>query len=330
MNMNKTEIVNPFHILALSGGGFRGLFTATILERLEEEFGYPIAKKFDLLAGTSIGGIITLALAAEISAKAIKELFINNKDKIFDRPLLTKGYFYNSKYNNEGLKECLGEIFQEKKIGDLKHRVIIPTINYTKGSTQIFKTRHHKDLKNDFKFSLVDAALATSAAPIYFPIFRSGYGDFLDGGIVANHPGFFAYIEAQEYLDIKPENIFQLHIGTTFHKTTSSGQKKIRKNGLLCWKAKLLELFFSCQELSTEQNLSFLLKERYHSINSISDNEQSRSLVLDNISETAQTLLTQKANEAFKEFQGNKFYEIIHSHNANVFIQIPLDGGTLK
>jgi len=327
MNVNKTEIMNPFHILALSGGGFKGLFTAVILERLEEEFGCPIAKKFDLLAGTSIGGIIALALAAEVPTKAIKELFINNKDKIFGRPHLTKGYFCNSKYSNEGLRECLTKIFQERKIKDLKHRIIIPTINYTKGSTQILKTRHHKDFKNDFKLSLVDVALATSAAPIYFPIFRSEYGDFLDGGIVADHPGFFAYIETQQYLEIKPENIYQLHIGTTFHKITSSGREKIRKNGLFSWKAKLLELLFSCQEQSTEQILSFLLEKRYYSINSMSDNEQNRSLALDNISETAQTLLTQKANEAFKEFQGNNFYEIIHSHNADVFIQIPLGGG---
>jgi len=330
MNMNKSVTTNSFHILALSGGGFKGLFTTIILERLEEEFGCPIARKFDMLAGTSIGGIIALALSAEIPAKAIKELFINNKEKIFGRPHLTKGYFCNSKYNNEGLKKCLMGIFQEKKIGDLKHRVIIPTINYTKGSTQILKTKHHKNFKNDFKLPLVDVALATSAAPIYFPIFQSEYGDFLDGGIVANHPGFFAYMEAQEYLDIKPENIFQLHIGTTFHKTMSSGREKTKRNGLLAWRAKLLELFFSCQELSTEQILSFILKKRYYSINSMSDDEQSKSLTLDNISETAQRLLTQKANEAFKEFQGNQFYEIIHSHNADVFIPIPLDGGTLK
>jgi patatin-like phospholipase/acyl hydrolase len=324
--MNKTSDENQFHILSLSGGGFKGVFTAVILEKLEEDFGYPIAKKFDLLAGTSIGGIIALALAAEIPVKEIKEMLIHNKGKIFGRSIFSKGLI-RSIYNNDGLRGCLTELYNNKKIKELKHRVIIPTINYTKGSPQILKTRHHKDFKMDIKWPLVDAALATSAAPIYFPTFRSDYGDFIDGGIVANHPGFFALIEAQKYLEIEPENIYQLHIGTTFHKTTSSCQKKPKKTGILNWGVKLLDLLFSCQEQSTGQILSFMLPNRYYSINSMSDNDQCKLLALDNISINAQTLLTQKANEALKEFQGNQFYEIIRSHNADEFIPIPLDGG---
>jgi len=322
------ENTNSFHILSLSGGGYKGLFTAVILEKLEEEFGCPIAKKFDLLAGTSIGGIIALALANEIPAKKIKELFINDKNKIFGNASLSKGYIFNSKYNNNRLRECLSEIFQETKIGELKHRIIIPTINYTKGSTQLLKTPHHKDFKMDLKWPLVDAALATSAAPIYFPVFKSEYGNFIDGGIVANHPGFFAYMEAIHYLEIKPENIIQLHIGTTEHKVMASGRENLIKTGLLSWKEKLLELFFSCQEQSTEQILSFILQDRYYSINSLSDNEQNKILSMDNISEIAQDLLVQKGNEAVKQFQGNNFYQIIKSHNANYFKQ--LQGGDEK
>jgi patatin-like phospholipase/acyl hydrolase len=327
--MKKTEGTNKFHILALSGGGFKGLFTAVILEKLEENFGCPIAKKFDLLAGTSIGGIIALALADEIPAKTIKELFINNKEKIFGRPFLL-GYSCWSKYSNESFKECLVEIFKDRKIKDLKHRIIIPTINYTKGSPQILKTRHHKDFKTDINWPLIDAALATSAAPVYFPMFRSDYGDFIDGGIVANHPGFFAYIEAQKYLNIKPENIIQLHIGTISHKITSSCRTNTRKNGLLSWREKLLDLLFSCQEQSTEQILSFLLKDKYYSINSVSDTDQNKTIALDKASIYAQNLLTQKANEALKIFQGNQFYENIRSHDADNFEPIPLDGGTEK
>jgi len=322
-----TESTNPFHILALSGGGFKGLFTAVILEKLEEDFGFPIANKFDLLAGTSIGGIIALALAAEIPTNKIKELFINNKEKIFNKPHLFKGLAFKAKYSNEGLKECLTNIFQDKKIRDLNHKIIIPTINYTKGSTQIFKTRHHSTFKYDFKLPLVEVALATSAAPIYFPIFQAKYGDFIDGGIVANHPGLFACIEAQKYIETNQKDIFQLHIGTTFHKTTSSGKRNVRKNGFFSWRQKLFDLLFSCQEQSTEQILSFLLEERYCSINSFSDCNQNISLSLDDISETAEKLLTQKAHEAFKQFQGNKYYETIHSHNAENFIPIPLNGG---
>jgi predicted acylesterase/phospholipase RssA len=325
--MCKTDNTNQFHILALSGGGFRGLFTAVILEKLEEDFGYPIAKKFDLLSGTSIGGIIALALAAEIPAKTIKGLLIDNKNKIFGSPHLFQGYCCRSRYNNESLTKFLHEIFEDQKIRDLKHRVIIPTINYTEGSPQILKTRHHENFKNDLHWSLVHAALATSAAPIYFPLFRSKNGDFIDGGIVANHPGIFSFIEAQKFLNIQPTNIFQLHIGTTIHKVTSSARKAQKKTGLFIWRENLLNLLFSCQEQSTEQMLSFLLEDRYYSVNSICAKEQSQTIGLDKISENAVNLLTQKATESYKKFQGNKFYEIIRSHNADEFIPIPLDGG---
>ena len=66
--------MNTCNILALSGGGYKGLFSARVLSSLEKEFGCPIAKKFDLIAGTSIGGIIAIALALEIPAEEIEKL----------------------------------------------------------------------------------------------------------------------------------------------------------------------------------------------------------------------------------------------------------------
>jgi len=252
MNTNKTNNMNPFHILALSGGGFKGLFTLVILERLEDDFGYPIARKFDLLAGTSIGGIITLALANEIPVKRIKELLLKDKKKIFALPRLLRGYCCHSRYSINGLKEFLFDIFGNQQIKDLKHRIIIPTINYTEGSPQILKTSHHETLKNDMHWPLVHAALATSAAPIYFPFFRSNNGDFIDGGIVANHPGFFAFIEAQKFLGIQPANIFQLHIGTTIHKITSPGKNTPKKTDSLFGKKSCSICFFHAK--NSQQN----------------------------------------------------------------------------
>jgi hypothetical protein len=137
-------------------------------------------------------------------------------------------------------------------------------------------------------------------------------------------------MEAQKYLGIKSEKIIQLHIGTTFHKTTSSGRRSPRKNGLSSWREKLLDLLFSCQEQSTEQILSFILHDRYYSIDSVSDTDQNKTISLDKVSKQAQNLLVQKANEAFKIFQGKEFYEKICSHDANDFKFIPLDGGTEK
>ncbi|WP_457833194.1 patatin-like phospholipase family protein, partial [Staphylococcus aureus] len=72
-----------FQILALSGGGYRGLFTAKVLADLEQEIGGPIAAKFDLIAGTSIGGILALAVAMEVPAEQMVSLFEKHGEKIF-------------------------------------------------------------------------------------------------------------------------------------------------------------------------------------------------------------------------------------------------------
>ena len=203
------------NILALSGGGFKGLYTAKILERLEEELKVPIAQKFDLIAGTSIGGIIALALAYEIPCKKIVDFFNENSKKIFKKRL---NFAIIPKYGKKHLKDALAKIFGNAKIGDLKHRVIIPTINYSSGKVQLFKTRHHPTFITDCKRSLVDVAMSTAAAPIYFPVYHTGYGDFVDGGLVANHPGFFAILEVKQFLDTEESDISMLHIGT-FRRT---------------------------------------------------------------------------------------------------------------
>jgi len=69
-----------------------------------------------------------------------------------------------------------------------------------------------------------------------------------------------------------------------------------------------------------------LLGDRYYSINSITDKEQSQIIGLDKISNNAENLLTQKANESYKKFQGNVFYEKIRSYTAAEFIPISIDG----
>lgn len=91
--------MNKCFTLALSGGGYKGLFSAHILVELEKQFGCPIAQKFDLIAGTSIGGIIALALALEIPAEDIEKMFLENGKIIFKkRFFLSNGLFFKSKY----------------------------------------------------------------------------------------------------------------------------------------------------------------------------------------------------------------------------------------
>lgn len=310
------------YTLALSGGGYKGLFTAHVLVELEKQFGCPIAQKFDLIAGTSIGGIIALALALEIPASEIEQMFLKNGKKIFKkRWFLSNGFFFKSKYANKGLFSVLEEIFKDKKISDLKHRVLITSINYTEGRPQIFKTPHHPSLKKDGNMKIIDVAMNTSAAPIYFPINSIKEGDFVDGGLVANHPGFFAMIEAEKYLNCRIENIYQLHIGTISQKFTSSSSKYVLGNSFFSWKQKLFNLLFSCQEQSTDFLLKKYLENRYCSIDALAVENQAKKIAIDKVSDTSSKILRQKGAEAVKEYFGNTHFDLLKNYKADNFDQ---------
>ena len=306
------------NILALSGGGFKGLYTAKVLERLEEELKVPIAQKFDLIAGTSIGGIIALALAYEIPCSQIVSFFNENGKKIFKKRLSFA--IIIPKYGKKHLKDALAKIFGDAKIEDLKHRVIIPTINYSSGKVQLFKTSHHPSFITDYKRSLVDVAMSTAAAPIYFPVYHTGYGDFVDGGLVANHPGFFAILEAKQFLNKEEADISMLHIGTLSQRFTSDGRTNL---GLLRWRTKLLNLLFSCQDQSVNQIVQFLLNDRYYSIDEIITEQQSKKIALDKTDYTAVKILIQHAEEKVKEFMGTEKFKALKEYTAQEFKPIP-------
>jgi uncharacterized protein len=159
----------PFQILALSGGGFFGLYTLTVLEALERITGDPIARRFDLLAGTSVGGIIALGLAAEIPAAEIKKVFESRGTRIFSArpaPFTTletlkdlSRILFKPKYRSDHLRDAINELIpNDLRIGDLKHRLLIPVINLTKGRPQVFKTSHHPKFRLDLRLKVVDVA----------------------------------------------------------------------------------------------------------------------------------------------------------------------------
>ncbi|NOX75704.1 MAG: hypothetical protein GXP17_03620, partial [Gammaproteobacteria bacterium] len=162
---------DPFNILALSGGGYKGLYTARIISRIEKRTGKPFGSHFDLICGTSVGGIIALAMATrDISAKQVEEMLMSAGPQIFTpvelpsfkfaRPTemcaaeINKRIYKHSgftlergitaaKHANEPLKQALEDVFGDRKIRDLKTRVLIPTANWTKGAPQFFKTPHN-------------------------------------------------------------------------------------------------------------------------------------------------------------------------------------------
>jgi len=263
------SVEKTFRILCIDGGGFKGLYSATVLAEIEKA-NKPIHKHFDLICGTSTGGIIALGLAAGLSAEAIKQFYLKCGPKIFPHKssfafslAFWKSFLSASKYSSKELKEALRDTFQEKKIRDSKTYICIPTVNLKDGSNVVFKTNHHINLTRDGDFLMRDIALATSSAPTFFPVatvsnFTNGY--FIDGGLWANNPSFIGMVEAYCYFvgPSKPYNNFRmLSVPSINHEFPLPINKK-RDLSFLDWKEKIFQQIVNSQTKSISQSMKLL------------------------------------------------------------------------
>lgn len=313
----------PFHILALSGGGFRALYSATVLKYLEAQLGAPLASRFDLICGTSAGGLLALGLAAEIPAADLQAMFQDHGDRIFNtrsglRKLLG-GLKMSAKHSADGLRGVLEENFGLLTIGDLKHRVLIPTVNYSKGSGQFFKTPHAPQFSQDHMHGLVDVGLATAAAPTYFPLHQIGEeGVFADGGLVGNSPGLFGLHEAYHVLNVPRGTgcARVLAIGTMTLGATKRGASGLDW-GILNWGASLFDLVISAQEQSVDSMLKHLLASDYMRIDDLATPDQSRDIAkLDMVTPQAIEVLTTRGTQAARRALGDPGFDPFRHHVA--------------
>ena len=188
-----------------------GLFAAKLLALVEQDLAEKrlsphVGDYFDLIAGTSTGGLIALGLALRIPASDIVQLYHEKSSRIFPwhrRSLLWKISRRPMRwpiYSSGPLVEELKKVFCDHRLGNAKTRVVIPTYNQTSDSVHLFKTPHHKKFERDYKLFAWDVAAATAAAPFYFPPHKMENGArFLDGGVWANNPVLVAIAECIQY-----------------------------------------------------------------------------------------------------------------------------------
>ena len=212
-------------ILSIDGGGIRGVFPAAFLAAIEDSLPNPIGSYFDLITGTSTGGIIAIGLAMGLSAKEILALYEERGPDIFEQDkngahgLFRKfrrnanGAVLGPKYKPAVLREALIGTLGDRRIGDARTRLMIPAWHPQTRRVYIFKTAHHPRLETDYMSLAVDAALATSAAPTYFPqhVTEDEVG-LVDGGVWANNPTGYAVAEAMGTLEWPKEDIRVLSI----------------------------------------------------------------------------------------------------------------------
>ncbi len=242
---------NDFQLLSIDGGGIKGILPAAILAECEKRFtnGQSAGDYFDMIAGTSTGGIIALALGIGMKASDILKLYLDHGKEIFPpRNLSTnsaaafiqKWYYLahdvgHYRYKRAPLKRYLREVFRYQKIGHSDRRLIVPSFDgYTE--VHLFKTPHHPDFKMDWKEDIVDAALATSAAPTYFSVFKKGEQYFADGGVWANNPIMNAVVDILSCYDIERRQIHILSLGCGDQEIKFTDKQRGR-GGLWHWRS---------------------------------------------------------------------------------------------
>lgn len=222
---NKNTATKTKRILCIDGGGIRGTYPAAFLTGIEADISGSIGDYFDLICGTSTGGIIALGLGMGMKAEDILQIYVDRGDLIFGQSQrglsqhisnITRNIrrLSRPKYSPDALKNALTDVFSDRKLGESSTRLLIPSWDSGIGAPYIFKTAHHERLRKDYKSSVVDAALATSAAPTYFPkhIIESGVG-LVDGGVWANNPIALAVVEAITMLNWSADDLNILSIG---------------------------------------------------------------------------------------------------------------------
>lgn len=212
-------------ILSIDGGGILGTFPAAFLAGLEKDLPKPIGSYFDLIAGTSTGGIIALGLAMGLSASDLLDFYEKRGPEIFDqrrgpfvdyllRKVRSARRLFLHKYDSGSLQTVLEETLGDRCIGDADTRLLVPAWNPGARSVYIYKTAHHPRLRNDYKCLAVDAAMATAAAPTYFRqhVTQDAAG-LTDGGTWANNPTVLAVVEAIAILGWPRDSLHVLSIG---------------------------------------------------------------------------------------------------------------------
>lgn len=269
-------------ILSIDGGGIRGILPGIIISRLENKLqkksgnkNARIADYFDLLAGTSTGGILSLSYLIPdkngrplLTAQESVDLYLDRGDEIFDVSLWQKaksiGGIADEKYDESELVEALEDTFKDYWLSDLIKPCIISSYDVRNGKPHFFK--QHKSTNKIYNFKVKDVARATSAAPTYFEAARvkNEIGTpfpLVDGGLFANNPSMVAYSEARtmkfegkvEHPKAKDMMIVSLGTGS---QSKSYEYKKVKDWGKLQWIKPVIEIMMSGGSTTTDYHLN--------------------------------------------------------------------------
>lgn len=263
------------NVLSIDGGGIRGLIPALVLQRIEEETGQPTADLFDLIAGTSTGGILALGLTipeegageepqSRYSAEDLAALYRERGGDIFDRSrwreIASVIEYFDEKYEHEGLVEVLTEYFDDQPVGASVTDVMVSSYDIQAREPYFFKSWQEPD---EF-VPMRRAARATSAAPTYFEPATVAVGDqqrvLVDGGVFANNPAVSAYAEAARRHPDETIRVVSIGTGTATEPISYSDSKEWGKFG---WAIETIDIVFDGVSDAADYQLDHVLGDRF-------------------------------------------------------------------
>jgi patatin-like phospholipase/acyl hydrolase len=277
-----------FRILSIDGGGIRGIIPAAVMIEIERQVreakkdpNIKIGECFDLVAGTSTGGILTLMLLApdpdapkkaRFSASDALELYTEHGDEIFDRSIKQKiGSLWglsDEKYSAGVLEQLLRRYFGDTKLSELIRPCLVTAYN-AKKYQPFFFTQHDAIADKSREFYVREAARATSAAPTYFEAAEAESLDdipnavpMLDGGVFANNPAACALVEAMRLkpgIPLSLDKISILSLGTG-RRPKSLTYHQIKDWGLAGWARPIIDILLEGNAQTVDYELKTIFE----------------------------------------------------------------------
>lgn len=259
-------------ILSIDGGGIRGIIPALLLAKLEARLGRPTAELFDLIAGTSTGGILALGLTRPgangkpmYSAAQLVDLYEKQGSAIFHTPawrkLVPAARIVDEKYPSSGIEGVLEHYFADARLKDAVTSVLVPSYEIERRMPFFFRSsRARFDPAYDWPMKL--AARATSAAPTYFAPLRmeaggtNGYYALIDGAVFANNPAMCALAEARDLWGAQDMMLLSLGTGSL---TRPIRYAQAKHWGLAGWAKPMLEIVFDGVSSTVDYQMCQLL-----------------------------------------------------------------------
>lgn len=286
------------------------MYTLRILELIEElRKGAPLYNSIDLIAGTSVGGLVALGVAHGKSATSMRVVFEELGPGLFrcegPRWLAPARSTYSllrsllfSKYSSKKLQEIVAEFIEEDLFCEAHIPAAIASVSVNTGKPHIFRNygRPPASLKSR------DVAMATSAAPTYFDPHSIGADRFVDGGIIANNPDLVAICDAVQYFHAPLDSIIVISVGATSTDTRSpsvrSGFRGVLRSAFQVRHA--ISFTLEAQQTLAQISANALVDERYHRVNADVGLLES-SVGLDRADLTATRTLINLAESSFRE-----------------------------